>query len=47
MYDNLFIPVDGSDPSMAGLGEVIRLANGQARTIRLVHIVDGLRWNAA
>jgi nucleotide-binding universal stress UspA family protein len=45
MYGNLLIPVDGSAPSMAGLCEVVKIAGGQARQIRLVHIVDEPRWN--
>ena len=45
MYGNLLIPVDGSDSSMAGLCEVIKIGSGQARQIRLVHIVDEPHWN--
>jgi nucleotide-binding universal stress UspA family protein len=45
MYGNVLIPVDGSGPSMAGLCEVIKIGRGQARQIRLVHIVDELHWS--
>jgi nucleotide-binding universal stress UspA family protein len=46
MYGNVLIPVDGSDCSTAGLLEVPKLAVGQARQIRLLHVVDELHWNA-
>src|ERR1700738_1765787 len=45
MYDKVLIPVDGSDPSIAGLREVIQIVSSQSRQVRLVHIVDEFHWN--
>jgi len=39
MYKNLLVPVDGSDTSLLGLGEAIRLAKDQKATLRLLHVV--------
>lgn len=40
MYQRIFVPVDGSDPSNAGLLEAIKLAEDQGASIRLLHVVD-------
>jgi nucleotide-binding universal stress UspA family protein len=42
MYGKILVPVDGSEPSAAGLSEAIKIAKGQASEIRLVHIVNEL-----
>jgi nucleotide-binding universal stress UspA family protein len=40
MYSRIFVPVDGSDPSNAGLLQAIQLAKNQSAKIRLLHVVD-------
>jgi nucleotide-binding universal stress UspA family protein len=40
MYDRILVPVDGSETSIEGLQEAIRLAKNQAGTLRLLHIVN-------
>jgi nucleotide-binding universal stress UspA family protein len=39
MYKKLLVPVDGSETSLRGLGEAIRLAKNQNATLRLLHVV--------
>ncbi len=39
MYRKILVPVDGSEPSLVGLGEAIRLAKDQKATLRLLHVV--------
>jgi nucleotide-binding universal stress UspA family protein len=39
MYNKILIPVDGSETSLLGLGEAIRLAKDQKATLRLLHVV--------
>ncbi|HEX2012943.1 MAG TPA: universal stress protein [Roseateles sp.] len=39
MYRNILIPLDGSDTSLNGLHEAIRLAKGQNSTLHLVHVL--------
>jgi nucleotide-binding universal stress UspA family protein len=40
MYSRIFVPVDGSDPSNAGLLQAIQLAKNQNAKLRLLHVVD-------
>ena len=40
MYQKILVPVDGSETSMAGLTEAIKLARSGAGRIRLVHVVN-------
>src|SRR5208337_3868343 len=39
MYNKILVPVDGSDTSLLGLGEAIRLAKNQKATLRILHVV--------
>jgi nucleotide-binding universal stress UspA family protein len=40
MYSRILVPVDGSEPSLLGLHEAIRLAKNQQATLRLFHVVN-------
>lgn len=40
MYGKILVPVDGSDTSVNGLNEAIKIAKAQGSGIRLVHIVN-------
>lgn len=40
MYKQLLVPVDGSDSSMLGLAEAIKIAKGDGSKLHLVHVVD-------
>ena len=42
MYQHILVPVDGSDTSLKGLTEAIRLAKMTGGQIRLLHMVDTL-----
>ena len=42
MYGKILVPVDGSEPSAAGLREAIKIAKDQGSEIRLVHVVNDL-----
>jgi nucleotide-binding universal stress UspA family protein len=42
MYDNILVPVDGSEASACGLGEAIKIAGKLGSRIRLAHIVNEL-----
>jgi nucleotide-binding universal stress UspA family protein len=42
MYKQLLVPVDGSEPSMLGLAEAIKLAKSAGAKLHLVHVVDEL-----
>jgi nucleotide-binding universal stress UspA family protein len=42
MYKQLLVPVDGSEPSMLGLAEAIKIAKSDGSKLRLVHVVDEL-----
>ncbi len=39
MYQNILVPVDGSDASLLGVSEAIRLAKNQQGKLRLLHVV--------
>ena len=42
MYRQLLVPVDGSEPSMLGLAEAIKIAKSDGAKLHLVHVVDEL-----
>jgi nucleotide-binding universal stress UspA family protein len=42
VYKRIFVPVDGSSASNAGLKEALKLAKDQKARLRLLHIVDEL-----
>jgi len=42
VYKRIFVPVDGSAASNAGLKEALKLAKDQKARLRLLHIVDEL-----
>jgi len=39
MYEKILVPIDGSEASLLGLREAIRLAKNQQSTLRLLHVV--------
>jgi nucleotide-binding universal stress UspA family protein len=40
MYSKILVPVDGSETSMVGLKEAVKLAKTQGSELRLLHIVN-------
>ena len=40
MYQKILVPVDGSETSMAGMQEAIKLAKSNGARIRVVHVVN-------
>ncbi len=40
MYGRILVPVDGSDTSIKGLNEAIKIAKSQGSTLCLLHIVN-------
>jgi nucleotide-binding universal stress UspA family protein len=42
MYKQLLVPVDGSEPSMLGLAEAIKIAKSDGSRLHLVHVLDEL-----
>lgn len=42
MYGKILVPVDGSETSILGLNEAIKIARAQGSQLRLVHIVNEL-----
>jgi nucleotide-binding universal stress UspA family protein len=44
MYQRILVPVDGSPTSLRGLDEALRLAKLTGATLRLVHVVDELKY---
>jgi nucleotide-binding universal stress UspA family protein len=42
MYQKILVPVDGSETSMVGLKEAVKLAKSQGSQLRLVHVVNEL-----
>ena len=47
MYQNILVPVDGSETSGLGLREAIQLARTLNARIRLLHVVNKMPWVAA
>lgn len=44
MYQNILVPIDGSDPSAQGLREAIQLAKSLGSRIRLIHVLNKTPW---
>jgi nucleotide-binding universal stress UspA family protein len=44
MYQRILVPVDGSATSLRGLDEAIRLAKLTGAKLRLIHVVDELKY---
>ena len=44
MYQRILVPIDGSPTSLEGLDEAVRLARLLGGTLRLVHVVDELKY---
>ena len=44
MYQRILVPVDGSETSDRGLDEALRLARLSAGSLRLIHVVDPLKY---
>jgi len=44
MYQNILVPIDGSDTAALGLSEAIKLARAVRARIRLVHVVNTVTW---
>ncbi|GAA4356287.1 universal stress protein [Variovorax defluvii] len=44
MYERILVPIDGSATSMRGLDEAVRLARLTGGAIRLIHVVDELKY---
>ena len=44
MYHRILVPIDGSPASLRGLDEAIRLAELTGAFLRLVHVVDELKY---
>jgi nucleotide-binding universal stress UspA family protein len=40
MYKHLLVPIDGSESSMLGLAEAIRIARSSGARLHLLHVVD-------
>lgn len=40
MYTKILVPLDGSDSSLCGLNEAIKIAKEQAGQLRLLHVVE-------
>ena len=40
MYSKILVPLDGSESSLSGLSEAIKIAKEHAGTIRLLHVVE-------
>lgn len=47
MYQNILVPVDGSEPAGLGLHEAIQLARTLGARIRLLHVVNKTPWVGA
>jgi nucleotide-binding universal stress UspA family protein len=46
MYQRILVPVDGSEPSMAAVREVLKITTDRARQIRLAHVMELQEWTA-
>jgi nucleotide-binding universal stress UspA family protein len=44
VYQHILVPFDGSEASMCGLDEAIRLAKRTGAHLRLIHLVDDLQY---
>jgi nucleotide-binding universal stress UspA family protein len=44
MYQRILVPIDDSTTSLRGLDEALRLAKLTGATLRLVHVVDELKY---
>jgi len=44
MYQRILVPIDGSPTSLRGLEEALRLAKLTGGALRLVHVVDELKY---
>lgn len=44
MYQRILVPIDGSPTSLKGLGEAIRVARLAGGALRLIHVVDELKY---
>lgn len=44
MYQNILVPVDGSETADKALGEAIQLARSLSSRIRVMHVVNRLPW---
>ncbi len=42
MYRKILVPIDGSNTSMRGLDEAMKLAKDQVAQIRLIHVINEL-----
>ena len=40
MYTNILVPLDGSESSMSGLNEAIKIAKEHTAALRLLHVVE-------
>ena len=40
MYQKILVPIDGSETSMAGLNEAVKLAKTQGSQVRVFHVVN-------
>ena len=40
MYERILVPIDGSETSMLGLNEAVKIANSQGSRLRLFHVVN-------
>src|SRR5512146_32666 len=46
MYQNILVPVDGSDTAERALREAIQLARSLSSRIRVIHVVNSTPWIA-
>ncbi|VTU22194.1 universal stress protein [Variovorax sp. PBL-E5] len=44
MYQRILVPIDGSTTSLLGLDEAVRLAKLTGAKLRIVHVVDELKY---
>lgn len=44
MYQNILVPVDGSETAEKALREAIQLARGLSSRIRVMHVVNSMPW---
>lgn len=44
MYQRILVPIDGSDTSLRGLDEALQLSKLVGAKLRLVHVVDELKY---